>query len=159
MMNGTSMASPQATGAAALLISAGKATDGMFWHPSRSGMAMNSTARFIPGYTANEQGNGLIDVGKAWSLLRNNLEPVNITSRVEVHTLLSDFLADPGLGPGIYDREGVTAGQSYTRTYTFTRNLGPEPARALPPPLGRQRRHLQHAEQRELDRACRRTST
>ena len=126
MMNGTSMASPQATGAAALLISAGKAQHhGMFWHPSQLRMAMNSTARFIPGYTANEQGNGLIDVGKAWSLLRNNLEPVNITSRVEVHTLLSDFLADPGHGPGIYDREGVTAGQSYTRTYTFTRTSGP----------------------------------
>jgi hypothetical protein len=126
MMNGTSMASPQATGAAALLISAGKAQNhGMFWHPSQLRMAMNSTARFIPGYTANEQGNGLIDVGKAWSLLRNNLEPVNIMSRVEVHTLLSDFLADPGHGPGIYDREGVTAGQSYTRTYTFTRTSGP----------------------------------
>ena len=127
MMNGTSMASPQGTGAAALLISAGKAQHrGMFWRPSQLRMAMNSTARFIPGYTANEQGNGLIDVGKAWSLLRNNLEPVNITSRVEVHTLLSDFLADPGHGPGIYDREGVTVGQSYTRTYTFTRTSGPD---------------------------------
>jgi hypothetical protein len=126
MMNGTSMAAPQATGAAALLISAGKAQHrGTFWHTSQLRMAMNSTARFIPGYTANEQGNGLIDVGKAWSLLRNNLEPVNIKSRVEVHTLLSDFLADPGHGPGIYDREGVTAGQSYTRTYTFTRTSGP----------------------------------
>ena len=127
MMNGTSMASPQGTGAAALLISAGKAQHrGMFWRPSQLRMAMNSTARFIPGYTANEQGNGLIDVGKAWSLLRNNLEPVNITSRVEVHTLLSDFLADPGHGPGIYDREGVTVGQSYARTYTFTRTSGPD---------------------------------
>ena len=126
MMNGTSMASPQGTGAAALLISAGKAQHrGMFWRPSQLRMAMNSTARFIPGYTANEQGNGLIDVGKAWGLLRNNLEPVNITSRVEVHTLLSDFLADPGHGPGIYDREGVTVGQSYARTYTFTRTSGP----------------------------------
>jgi hypothetical protein len=127
MMNGTSMAAPQATGAAALLISAAKMQNrGMFWHPSQLRMAMNSTARFIPGYTANEQGNGLIDVGKAWDLLRTNLEPVNITSRVEVHTLLSDFLADPGHGPGIYDREGVTAGQKYTRTYTFTRTSGPD---------------------------------
>ena len=127
MMNGTSMAAPQGTGAAALLISAGKAQNrGMFWRPSQLRMAMNSTARFLPGYTANEQGNGLIDVGKAWNLLRNNLAPVNITSRVEVHTLLSDFLADPGHGPGIYDREGVTTGQRYTRTYTFTRTSGPD---------------------------------
>ena len=86
---------------------------------------MNSTARFLPGYNASDQGNGLIDVGKAWSLLKNGLEPVDITSRVEVHTLLSDFLADPGHGPGIYDREGVTTGQRYTRTYTFTRTSGP----------------------------------
>jgi len=127
MMNGTSMASPQGTGAAALLISAGKAQHrGMFWRPAQLRLAMNSTARFLPGYTANEQGNGLLDVGKAWNLLQKNLEPVNITSSVEVHTLLSDFLADPGHGPGIYDREGVTTGQSYTRTYTFTRTSGPD---------------------------------
>ena len=126
MMNGTSMASPQATGAAALLIGAGKAQHlGMFWRPSQLRMAMNSTARFLPGYNASDQGNGLIDVGQAWSLLKSGLEPVDITSRVEVHTLLSDFLADPGHGPGIYDREGVTPGQRYTRTYTFTRTSGP----------------------------------
>ncbi len=126
MMNGTSMAAPQATGAAALLISAGKAQHrGMFWRPAQLRMAMNSTARFIPGYNASEQGNGLLDVGQAWGLLRSNLEPVNITSRVEVHTLLSDFLADPGHGPGIYDREGVTTGQRYTRTYTFRQSSGP----------------------------------
>ena len=126
MMNGTSMASPQGTGAAALLISAGKAQHrGMFWRPSQLRMAINSTARFLPGYNASDQGNGLIDVGRAWDVLRTNLEPVDITSRVEVHTLLSDFLADPGHGPGIYDREGVTTGQRYTRTYTFTRTSGP----------------------------------
>jgi Subtilase family len=126
MMNGTSMAAPEATGAGALLISAAKAQHrGMFWRAAQLRMAMNSTARFIPGYTAADQGNGLIDVGRAWNLLRSDLEPVNITSKVAVHTVLSDFLADPGFGPGIYDREGVTVGQSYTRTYTFTRTSGP----------------------------------
>jgi hypothetical protein len=124
MMNGTSMAAPQGTGAAALLIGAAKAT-GRTRTAAQLRMAMNSTARFIPGYNAADQGNGLIDVGRTWDLFRGNLEPVNITSRVEVHTLLSDFLADPGHGPGIYDREGVTVGQSYTRKYTFTRTSGP----------------------------------
>jgi Subtilase family/Bacterial pre-peptidase C-terminal domain len=126
MMNGTSMAAPEATGAAALLISAAKQQNaGMFWHPAQLRMALNSTARFIPNYNAADQGNGLIDVGLAWNLLEDRLEPVTIKSRVAVHTLLSDFLAEPGFGPGIYDREGVTVGQSYTRTYTFTRTSGP----------------------------------
>ena len=76
MMNGTSMASPQATGAAALLISAAKAQ-----HPpsprdvlaaAQLRMAMNSSARFLHGYNASDQGNGLINVGRAWSLLKRD---------------------------------------------------------------------------------------
>jgi len=126
MFNGTSMAAPQAAGAAALLMSAAKQQQaGMFWRAAQLRMAMNSTARYLDRYSAADQGNGLIDVGKAWNLLRTNLKPVNITSRVAVHTLLSDFLAEPGFGPGIYDREGVTVGQPYVRTYTFTRTSGP----------------------------------
>src|SRR3954452_5275324 len=81
MMNGTSMASPQATGAGALLISAGKAQHrGMFWRPSQLRMAINSTARFLPDYNASDQGHGLIDVGRAWDVLRMSLDPVDITS-------------------------------------------------------------------------------
>ncbi len=41
-----------------------------------------------------------------------------------MNTVLSGFLATPGVGEGIYDREGVTAGTAYTRTYTFTRTSG-----------------------------------
>ena len=126
MLNGTSMAAPQAAGAAALLISAGKQQQaGVFWRSAQLRMAMNSTARYLDRYTAADQGNGLIDVAGSWNLLRSNLSPVNITSKVAVHTLLSDFLAEPGFGPGIYDREGVTVGQPYVRTYTFTRTSGP----------------------------------
>ena len=124
MFNGTSMAAPQATGAAALLLSAAKQTA----RPHRAAqlrMAFNSTARYLPGYTAADQGNGLIDVDRAWALLKQDLRPLNITSRVAVHTLLSGFLAEPGFGPGIYDREGVTVGEQYTRRYTFTRTSGP----------------------------------
>jgi hypothetical protein len=46
-----------------------------------------------------------------------------------VNTLLSGFLATPGYGVGIYDREGVVAGGSYTRPYTFIRTDGPGGAR------------------------------
>jgi hypothetical protein len=40
--------------------------------------------------------------------------------------VLSGFLATPGVGVGIYDREGVSAGDRYTRDYTFTRTSGPD---------------------------------
>jgi hypothetical protein len=125
MFNGTSMASPQSAGAAALLLSAAQAT-GVSHTAAQLRTAFNSTARFIPGYTAADQGNGLINVARAWDLLRDEPEPVNITSKVAVHTILSDFLADPGFGPGIYDREGVVRGQRYDRIYTFTRTSGPD---------------------------------
>ncbi len=123
MFNGTSMASPQAAGAGALLVGAAKAA-GFQAQPAQLRQALTSTARFISGYGAYEQGNGLIDVGAAYAQLRTNLKPVSISSRVPVHTVLSDFLATPGIGVGIHDREGVTAGEAYTRTYTFTRTSG-----------------------------------
>ena len=126
MFNGTSMASPQAAGAAALLISAAQQDHHMpDVGAAQLRWAFNSTANFIDRYTAADQGNGLIDVDKAWKLLKKGVDPVDITSRVAVHTVLSQFLVDPGFGPGIYDREGVSVGQRYTRTYTFTRTSGP----------------------------------
>jgi hypothetical protein len=97
----------------------------MFWGAAEIRQAMNSTARFLPGYNASDQGHGLLDLERAWNLLEEGLEPINITSRVRVNTILSDFLEEPGFGKGIYDREGVTLGQRYTRTYTFTRTSGP----------------------------------
>ena len=124
MFNGTSMASPQAAGAAALLISAAKQAA---CRSSRISCGRRSTRRPLPRPArigAYEQGNGLINVGAAWDLLKTNIKTVDITSSVPVNTLISGFLATPNVGRGIYDREGVTLGQSYTRTYTFTRNSG-----------------------------------
>jgi len=123
MLQGTSMASPQAAGVGALLVSAAKQA-GVQSKPAQVREALTSSARYLPRYGAYEQGNGLIDVNAAWNLLKTNLKPVDITSSVEVHTILSGFLATPGRGEGIYDREGVAAGDSFTRTYTFTRTSG-----------------------------------
>ena len=124
LANGTSMASPATAGAAALLVSAAKQT-GAQHQPAQIREAFNSSARYLAGrYQAYEQGNGLIDVGAAWDLLRTNLKTVDISSAVPVHTALSGFLATPGVGVGINDREGVEAGDTYTRTYTFTRTSG-----------------------------------
>jgi hypothetical protein len=125
LFNGTSMASPQATGAGALLISAAKQV-GVQHQPAQLRQAIYSSARYLSGrYQAYEQGNGLIQVGAAWELLKTNIKTVDIISAVPVNTVLSGFLATPGVGVGIYDREGVTAGTPYTRQYTFVRTSGP----------------------------------
>jgi hypothetical protein len=123
MLQGTSMASPQAAGVGSLLVSAAKQA-GVQSQPAQLREALTSSARLLGRYGAYEQGNGLIDVGAAWNLLRSNLKPVDISSSVEVHTILSGFLATPGRGEGIYDREGVAAGDTLTRVYTFTRTSG-----------------------------------
>ena len=125
LANGTSMASPQAAGAGALLVSAAKAA-GAEHQPDQIRKALLSSARFLTGrYEAYEQGMGLLDVREAWDLLKLNLNTVDISSSVPVNTALSGFLARPGFGQGINDREGINAGVSYTRTYAFTRNNGP----------------------------------
>jgi hypothetical protein len=126
MFNGTSMAAPQATGAAALLISAAKATN-VQKQPDQLRQAMISSARLLDTSRIGvyEQGNGLINVGNAWNLLQTNIQTVDISSSVPVNTVISGFLATPNTGVGIHDREGVTVGSSsYTRTYTFVRNSG-----------------------------------
>ena len=124
MLNGTSMAAPQTTGAAALLLSAAKQSD-VGHKPEQLRMALRSSARMIAGYQPYEQGDGLIDVGAAWDLLASNLKVPEITSSVPVSSKLSDSLARPGIGVGIYEREGVAVGAApFTRTYTFTRTDG-----------------------------------
>ena len=125
MFNGTSMASPQAAGAAALLISAAKQQN-VQKQPDQLRQAITSSARYLDPARigAYEQGNGLLNVGAAWDLLKTNIQTVDISSSVPVNTLITGFLATPNVGRGIHDREGVTLGQSYTRQYTFTRNSG-----------------------------------
>ena len=131
LQNGTSMASPQAAGVGALLISAANA-NGIQHQPAQVRQALLSSARYLTEgdqqdgdrFQAYDQGVGLIDVGAAWDLLQQQPKTVDISSSVEVNTILSGFLADPGHGVGIYDREGVTKDEDYTRTYTFRRTSG-----------------------------------
>jgi subtilase family protein/pre-peptidase len=123
LLNGTSMAAPEATGGAALLISAAKQT-GVQWQPAQLRQAINSGARYLPGEGAYEQGNGVMNVGAAWDILKQTVKPVDITSSAPVNTVLSGLLATPNRGEGIYEREGWAAGQSGTRTITFTRTSG-----------------------------------
>ena len=123
MFNGTSMAAPEATGGAALLISAAKQM-GVQYKPEQLRQAIFSSARFLPGYGAYEQGNGLFQVGAAWDVLKTNIKTVEITSKAPVNTIISSLLATPNFGVGLYEREGWSAGQSAQRTVTFMRTSG-----------------------------------
>lgn len=120
---GTSTAAPMAAAAAALLISAAKQS-GVPYDAERLRWAIMSSARYLPGYAAHEQGPGLFQVGAAWEALKLAPEPVEINSRAPVNAVLSQYLNDPNQGPGIYEREGWTVGQTEQRTITFTRTTG-----------------------------------
>jgi subtilisin family serine protease len=86
MLQGTSMAAPQATGAAALLISGYKAThDGQRPPVTQLRSAIKSTARFVDGVGAYAQGAGLFNVPAAFTALQLNPNPDTVTSSVEVH--------------------------------------------------------------------------
>jgi|KBSSwiStaDraftv2_1062776.scaffolds.fasta_scaffold00419_31 hypothetical protein len=123
MFNGTSMASPQAAGAAALLVSAAKQA-GAQYKPDQLRQAIMSSARYLPAYGAHEQGMGLMDVGGAWTLLKTNIKTTAIASSAPVDTIISQFLLVPDSGPGIYQREGWHPADSDTRTILLTRTTG-----------------------------------
>jgi subtilisin family serine protease len=78
MIQGTSMASPHATGGAALILSAMKQNatrEGQLkYDPALLRQALNSSSTFIPGYQALDQGNGLMNVPAAWELFRQDDE-------------------------------------------------------------------------------------
>ncbi|MDQ7908981.1 S8 family serine peptidase [Phytohabitans sp. ZYX-F-186] len=127
--NGTSMSSPQATGAAALLLSAAKATDRGVT-PAALRRALYSSAKWIDGVPAYGQGSGMVNVPGAWQLLRGGVQTRTYTSSAPVCTELSDFLTPPDTGTGIYNRcaaanGGHKAGQSKSYTVKLTRTSGP----------------------------------
>jgi hypothetical protein len=124
---GTSTAAPTATAAAAVLISAAKQR-GIRYDAVRLRTALLSTARFLPGVPAYQQGNGLVQVDAAWELLQalnQKFEPLDLESRAPVRTQVSDYLARPNEGRGIYEREGWQPGQQRTRIIHFIRRAGP----------------------------------
>ncbi|MEU8348131.1 S8 family serine peptidase [Streptomyces sp. NPDC048845] len=126
MLQGTSMASPQAAGASALLLSAAKQQD-IELTPAKLRTALTGTAHRIKGFQAYEQGAGLMDVEDAWKAVRHGATAHEYAVRAPVDTALSGFLKTPHTGTGIYDREGgLKAGESRTYDVTVTRTTGPD---------------------------------
>lgn len=99
-MNGTSMAAPQVSGAAALLLSAALA-EGVPASPARLIRAIRASARPVPGLLPVEQGAGLLQVDRAYEVLARLREAPperELRARVENAT---------GTGGGIVDRGGA----------------------------------------------------
>ncbi|GIF05692.1 S8 family serine peptidase [Actinoplanes siamensis] len=129
MQNGTSMAAPQATGAAALLLSAA-AQNRRTVTPAQLRRAIYSTADPIPGEQVHEQGYGVVDVPASWNLLTRITEVRGYTSSAPVCTPLAQYLATPGVGAGIHNRcaaadGGFEAGRTKVVTLSLTRTSGP----------------------------------
>ncbi|WPO73719.1 S8 family serine peptidase [Streptomyces sp. KN37] len=124
MLQGTSMASPQAAGASALLLSAAK-REKVELTPAKLRTALTSTADRIRGEQAYAQGSGLIDVVGAWRAIEDGAKAHTYTVKAPVDTALEQELKKPGTG--IYDREGgLKTGQKRTYDVTITRTSGPD---------------------------------
>ncbi|WP_079075242.1 S8 family serine peptidase [Streptomyces atriruber] len=124
MLQGTSMASPQAAGASALLLSAAK-QERIDLTPAKLRTALTSTAGRIRGEQAYAQGTGLIDVVDAWEAIEDDAKAHTYTVKAPVDTALEQELKKPGTG--IYDREGgLKTGQKRTYDVTITRTSGPD---------------------------------
>ncbi|WP_369036190.1 S8 family serine peptidase [Streptomyces adonidis] len=128
MLQGTSMASPQAAGASALLLSAAK-EKGIALSPANLRTALTSTADHISGVQAYEEGSGLIDIVDAWKAIKSGATAHDYTVKAPVDTAIDFALKTPGFGTGLYDREGgLKAGVKKSYEITVTRTSGPAKA-------------------------------
>ncbi len=141
MLNGTSMASPQATGAAALLLSAAKAT-GQAVTPAALRRAVYTSAKPIQGVPTYAQGYGMFDVPGAWDLLADGVQTRTYRSEAPVCTELSAnltrynpdsgvFEKNPNVGTGVYNRCAIGKGGQQVREarhyeVKLTRTSGPD---------------------------------
>lgn len=124
---GTSTATPVATGAVALLISAAKQT-GVRYDACRIKQALAMSAKYVANIPIYKQGNGVINIAGAWDLLKamdKAGDPPVITSAAPVKHAYSALLVKPNEGVGLYEREGWNPGDRGERTMTFTRTSGP----------------------------------
>ncbi|MEV0911314.1 S8 family serine peptidase [Streptomyces hokutonensis] len=128
MLQGTSMASPQAAGASALLLSAAKQKH-IALTPATLRTALTSTAHHIKGVQAYEEGAGLIDIVDAWQSIRDGATSHDYTVKAPVDTAIDYALKTPGFGTGLYDREGgLKAGAKKTYDVVITRTTGADKA-------------------------------
>lgn len=125
---GTSVATPVASGAAAMLVSAAK-QEGITWDAGLINKALRSTAKFLPPFPAYKQGRGVIQIEAAWRWIEathSGVVPVDIEVAAPVRTVTSHLLATPHLGRGLFEREGWRVGDKGERSIMLTRTSGPD---------------------------------
>lgn len=130
MFNGTSMASPQAAGAMALLLSAAKQSGTTATDPAALRQAVYTSAVYNPDVPAFLQGNGGINTPAAWALFARNLAPDTFTVSAPVCTEVWKVLGRTS-GTGLYNRcaagqGGAVVGQERSYPVTVTRTSGPQ---------------------------------
>ena len=128
MFNGTSMAAPQTAGGVALLLSAAKAGN-IDVSPRQLRESLYTSANFVDGVEAIAQGAGQVDLPAAWTLLKSRPTSQDYAVSAPVCTPISDFLATPDKGTGVYNRcdaanGGHVVGVAKTYTITVTRTSG-----------------------------------
>ncbi|WP_049571254.1 S8 family serine peptidase [Streptomyces sp. SBT349] len=126
MLQGTSMSSPQVAGASALLLSAAEQRN-MNLSTADLRTALTSSADPIRGVQAHEQGAGLMDTEAAWGLISRGATAHEYTVTAPVDHDMAEYLATPGVGTGVYDRESAPeVGDSERYEITVTRTTGPD---------------------------------
>ncbi len=127
---GTSTAAAVAAGSVALLISAAKQT-GLPYDEPRIRTALLESGRYLDGIPVLEQGNGLLQIERAWGQVVHMASYATGTAtldiRVEgpVRTALSAWLPSPNMGPALYEVDGWSVGRPQQRALTLTRTSGP----------------------------------
>lgn len=121
--SGTSMASPWAAGAVAVLLSALKQEDSL-WTPTQGLIrrALRQSARPLPGILPVEQGAGVVDVRRALALLRrwrNSGFAADVQEYV-VRTFSPNY--PDKSGPVAFFRTPFTPGPDWRQTFTITRD-------------------------------------
>ena len=106
VMRGTSMASPQAAGVMALILSKAKKIYGkdLKYTQGEVKRALMNSATPLKGYTMLDQGRGLINVEKAWNVLDKLLKKKSVLNYYKIRTE-SPYYPD-GKGYAVYFRSG-----------------------------------------------------
>lgn len=117
LISATSFSAPYAAGIGATLLSAAKQehlpVDGWLLR-----YALEASAHFLPGSPANAQGNGAVDIQRAWRILKND-------AGKDRRYFTAAYVPDPdshntrSIGRGVFELDGPAPGESVHRTICF----------------------------------------